>query len=95
MQSEATPMTCRGDVNASQVILSTVDIRIICTLRQKILRWSYKKYKCIGHTSRTGDIRNAYRIFPEGKIPLETPGGRCEDDIKNTLRNRARGCRMD
>ncbi|KAJ4446599.1 hypothetical protein ANN_13296 [Periplaneta americana] len=46
------------------------------------LRWA-------GHVARMGESRNAYRVLvgrPEGKIPLERPRNRWEDNIKIDLR---------
>jgi hypothetical protein len=46
------------------------------------MRWA-------GHVTRTGEKRNAYRIFvgkPEGKIPLGRPRHRWVNNIKIDLR---------
>jgi hypothetical protein len=41
-----------------------------------------------GHVSRTGKMRNTYKILvtdPEGNRPLGRLGGRCKDNMKMVL----------
>jgi hypothetical protein len=55
---------------------------IIRMIKSRRMRWK-------GHVARMGDKRNAYRILvgkPEGKMPLERPRCRWEDNMKMELR---------
>jgi hypothetical protein len=55
---------------------------MIRMIKSRIMIWA-------GYVARMGETRNAYRILvrkPGGKIPLERPRRRWEDNIKMDLR---------
>jgi hypothetical protein len=55
---------------------------IIMQIRSRQMRWA-------GHEARMGEGRNVYRVLvvkPEGKIPLERPRRKWEDEIRRDLR---------
>jgi hypothetical protein len=55
-------------------------------LQRNIIRMiKSRRMKETGHVARTKEKRNSYRVLvgkPEGKIPLERPRRRMEDNIK-------------
>jgi hypothetical protein len=55
---------------------------IVRVIKSRRMSWA-------GHVARMGEGRGVYRVSvgrPEGKIPLEIPRRRWEDNIKWTLR---------
>jgi hypothetical protein len=60
---------------------------IIRMMKLRRMRW-------VGHVTRMGEKRNAYRILvgkPEGKSPLRRPRRKWEDNVKMNLREIGRG----
>jgi hypothetical protein len=57
-------------------------LNIVRVIKSRRMRWA-------GHVGRTGEGRGVYRVLggkPEGKIPLERPRRKWEDNIKMDLR---------